>query len=161
MNASVPDVSSVSWTSFSTGVNPGEHGIYGFTELEPENYSLYFPNSRDVKAPPFWEILGKTNRGTSTLSEKYLAKVSSPLRSVIFNLPHTYPASPMNGVLVSGFVAIDLKKAVYPEPVFHTLRSMNYVIDVDAEKAREDKGTFLKEIFECFEIRKKSDFSFL
>jgi predicted AlkP superfamily phosphohydrolase/phosphomutase len=65
MNASVPDVSSVSWTSFSTGVNPGEHGIYGFTELNPENYSLYFPNSRDVKAPPFWEILGKTNRRVS------------------------------------------------------------------------------------------------
>ncbi len=37
MNASIPDVSSVSWTSFSTGVNPGEHGIYGFTELDPEN----------------------------------------------------------------------------------------------------------------------------
>ena len=160
MNASIPDVSSVSWTSFSTGVNPGEHGIYGFTELEPENYSLRFPNSRDVKAPPFWEILGKTSRGTSTLGEKYLPKVSSPFRSVIFNLPHTYPASPINGVLVSGFVAIDLKKAVYPESVLHTLRSMNYVIDVDAEKARGDKGAFLKEIFECFEIRKKAIFHF-
>lgn len=158
MNASIPDVSSVSWTSFSTGVNPGEHGIYGFTELDPENYSLYFPNSRDVKAPPFWEILGKTSRGTSTLSGKYLPKVSSPLRSVIFNLPHTYPASPINGVLVSGFVAIDLKKAVYPEPLFQTLRSMNYMIDVDAEKVREDKGAFLKEIFACFEIRKKAIF---
>lgn len=160
MNASLPDVSSVSWTSFSTGVNPGEHGIYGFTELEPENYSLYFPNSRDVKAPPFWEILGKTSRGTSTLSKKYLGQVSSPLRSVILNLPHTYPASPMNGVLVSGFVAIDLKKAVYPESVFQTLRSMNYIIDVDAEKAREDKGAFLKGIFDCFEIRKKAIFHF-
>ena len=35
MDASIPDVSSTSWTSFMTGVNPGEHGIYGFMELGP------------------------------------------------------------------------------------------------------------------------------
>ena len=54
MNASIPDISSVSWTSFNTGVNPGEHGIYGFTDLKPDSYSLYFPNSKDIKAPTFW-----------------------------------------------------------------------------------------------------------
>lgn len=155
MNASIPDVSSVSWTSFSTGVNPGEHGIYGFTDLHPQDYSLYFPNSRDIKAPPFWEILGKTNRTTSTLSQKYLNKIDHPHRSIIFNLPHTYPASPMNGILVSGFVAIDLKKAIFPESAYTYLRSLNYLIDVDAGKAKEDKRQFLNELFECFEIRKK------
>ena len=35
MDASIPDVSSTSWTSFMTGVNPGEHGIYGFMDLRP------------------------------------------------------------------------------------------------------------------------------
>src|SRR3990170_5709525 len=83
MNASIPDVSSVSWTSFATGVNPGEHGIYGFMDVQPRTYSLSFPNSRDVKAPPFWEILGKTNRKTSTLHERYKEKLEQPLRSVI------------------------------------------------------------------------------
>ena len=66
MNASIPDISSVSWTSFNTGVNPGEHGIYGFTDLKPNSYSLYFPNSKDIKAPTFWENLGKTNQKPST-----------------------------------------------------------------------------------------------
>ena len=70
MNASIPDISSVSWTSFNTGVNPGEHGIYGFTDLKPDSYSLYFPNSKDIKAPTFWEILGKTGHKTSTLFQK-------------------------------------------------------------------------------------------
>jgi len=156
MNASIPDVSSVSWTSFATGVNPGEHGIYGFTDLQPQDYSLYFPNARDVKAPPFWEILGKTNRTTSTLSQKYLKKIGHPHRSIIFNLPHTYPASPMNGILVSGFVAIDLKKATFPESAYTYLHSMNYLIDVNAEKAKEDKRQFLNELLECFEMRKKA-----
>jgi len=160
MNASIPDVSSVSWTSFATGVNPGEHGIYGFTDLQPHSYSIYFPNSRSRRAPTFWEILGKTDDKTSSLSQEYATKIQRPYRSIIFNLPHTYPAYPMNGVIVSGFVAIDLKKAVYPDSALAYLQSIQYQIDVEPEKAREDKATFLKDLFDCFEIRKKSIWHF-
>jgi predicted AlkP superfamily phosphohydrolase/phosphomutase len=156
MNASIPDISSVSWTSFNTGVNPGEHGIYGFTDLKPDTYSLSFPNSRDVKAPPFWEILGKTNRQTSTLCQGYRHKINRPYRSIILNVPHTYPALALKGILISGFVAIDLKKATFPDSVYPYLHSINYLIDVEAEKAKEDKVAFMKSLFECFEIRKKA-----
>jgi predicted AlkP superfamily phosphohydrolase/phosphomutase len=156
MNASIPDISSVSWTSFNTGVNPGEHGIFGFTDLKPDSYSLYFPNSKDIKAPTFWEILGKTNQKFSTLAQTYHKKISHPYRSVIFNIPHTYPALPMNGILVSGFVAIDLKKATFPESAYAYLHSINYLIDVEAEKAKEDKVAFMKSLFECFESRKQA-----
>lgn len=155
-NASIPDISSVSWTSFNTGVNPGEHGIFGFTDLRPQSYSLYFPNSKDVKAPTFWEILAKTNERTSTLFQKYQHKMSHPYRSIVLNVPHTYPASPMNGILVSGFVAIDLKKATFPESAYAYLQSIDYLIDVEAEKAKEDKAAFMKSLFECFDIRKKA-----
>ena len=156
MNASIPDISSVSWTSFNTGVNPGEHGIYGFTDLEPDSYSFRFPNLRDVKAPPFWDILGKTNNKTSTLFQRYQSRIAHPHRAIVFNVPHTYPALPMNGILVSGFVAVDLKKATYPESVYSYLRSIDYLIDVEAEKAREDKRRFMQDLFECFEIRKRA-----
>jgi predicted AlkP superfamily phosphohydrolase/phosphomutase len=156
MNASIPDISSVSWTSFNTGVNPGEHGIYGFTDLKPDSYSLTFPNSKDIKAPTFWEIFGKTNQKTSTLYQNFSNKISRPGRSIIFNVPHTYPALPMNGILVSGFVAIDLKKATFPESAYAYLHSINYLIDVEAEKAKEDKDAFMKSLFECFETRKKA-----
>ena len=156
MNASIPDISSVSWTSFNTGVNPGEHGIYGFTDLKPNSYSLYFPNSKDIKAPTFWEILGKTNQKPSTLFQKSHNKISHSYRSIILNVPHTYPALPMNGILVSGFVAIDLKKATFPESAYAYLHSIDYLIDVEAEKAKEDKVAFMKSLFECFEVRKKA-----
>jgi predicted AlkP superfamily phosphohydrolase/phosphomutase len=161
MNASIPDISSVSWTSFNTGVNPGEHGIYGFTDLKPDTYSLTFPNSKDVKAPPFWEILGKTNHQTSTLFQKYHHKINQPYRSIIFNVPHTYPALPMKGILISGFVAIDLKKAIFPDSVYPYLHSINYLIDVEAGKAKEDKVAFMKSLFDCIEIRKKAISHFL
>jgi predicted AlkP superfamily phosphohydrolase/phosphomutase len=71
-------------------------------------------------------------------------------------MPHTYPAYPMNGILVSGFVAIDLKKATYPDSAFTYLSRMGYLIDVAAEKAKEDKAAFMKSLFECFEVRKKA-----
>jgi predicted AlkP superfamily phosphohydrolase/phosphomutase len=156
MNASIPDISSVSWTSFNTGVNPGEHGIYGFTDVKPGSYSLCFPNSTDIQTPTFWEILGKIGQKTSTLFKKYHHKISDPYRSIILNVPHTYPALPMNGILISGFVAIDLRKATFPESAFPYLHSINYLIDVEAEKAEQDKPAFMKSLFECFEIRKKA-----
>jgi len=71
-------------------------------------------------------------------------------------MPHTYPAYPMNGILVSGFVAIDLKKATYPDSAFTYLSRMGYLIDVAADKAKEDKAAFMKSLFECFEVRKKA-----
>ena len=160
MNASIPDISSVSWTSFNTGVNPGEHGIYGFMDLKPRSYSLYFPNSRDVQTPTFWEILGKIGQKSSTLSQKYRRKISNSYRSIILNVPHTYPALPVNGILISGFVAIDLRKAVFPDSIYPYLHSANYVIDVEAEKAKQDRSAFMKSLFECFEIRKKAIFHF-
>ena len=33
MRSSIPTISSVSWTGFMTGKNPGKHGIYGFTDM--------------------------------------------------------------------------------------------------------------------------------
>ena len=37
MRAALPPVSSVSWSSFMTGTNPGAHGIFGFTETDPNS----------------------------------------------------------------------------------------------------------------------------
>jgi len=157
MNASIPDISSVSWSTFATGVNPAEHGIYGFTALKPHTYSLCFPNSAEVKAPPFWNILGKVGEvKTSTLYERYKNRVKNPYRSIILNIPHTYPAYPVNGILVSGFVAIDLKKAIFPDSIYGYLRSINYLIDVDAQKAHRNKEEFLRDLFSCLATRQKA-----
>jgi len=140
MRASYPDISSVSWTSFMTGANPAEHGIFGFTDLKPNSYDLYFPNSRDIKAPTFWQTLheqGKANR------------------ALILNIPNTYPAFPIDGLLVSGFVAIDFTKAVYPPSYIAPLQSMNYIIDVDLMKVRDDKDGFYQDLVESLAIREK------
>lgn len=141
MRASYPDISSVSWTSFMTGANPAEHGIFGFTDLKSNSYDLYFPNSRDIKAPVFWQTLreqGKANR------------------ALILNIPNTYPAFPLHGLMVSGFVAIDFSKAVYPPSYVAPLQRMGYIIDVDLMKVREDKDAFYQDLVESLAIRERA-----
>ena len=87
-------------------------------------------------------------------SKKYKDKIPRSHYSVILNIPQTYPANPLNGVLVSGFVALDLKKAIYPYVAYQYLDSINYEIDVNAQKAKDKKDVFIKELYDVFKKRK-------
>jgi len=124
MTVSLPEISSVSWSSFMTGANPGTHGIFGFTDLRPQSYELRFPSFRDLRAPTFWDRLGAAGK-----------------RCIIINQPATYPAREIAGVLVSGFVALDLRKAVYPPGYVPRLERMGYRIDVDCSSPDALLGT--------------------
>ena len=134
MESSIPDISCVAWSSIITGKNPGQHGIYGFMDLLPNTYLPYFPNFANLRETPFW------NRQNST-------------RSVIMNVPSTYPAGPLNGVLISGFVAPDLEKAVWPSSLIPGLKMNGYRIDVDSDKAHESMELFIEDLNKTLETR--------
>ncbi|RLI97795.1 MAG: hypothetical protein DRO99_02410 [Candidatus Aenigmatarchaeota archaeon] len=136
MESSIPEISSVSWSSIITGKNPGEHGIFGFTDMIPGSYTLSFPNFNNLRAKPFWH----ENQG----------------RHVIVNVPSTYPAKELNGFLVSGFVSLDLEKAVYPESYVPKLKEMDYRIDVDAAKGHKSKQLLLDELSKVHGIRMRA-----
>ena len=144
MTASIPEVSSTSWSTFMTGVNPGKHGIYGFMELQKDSYKWYFPNSADIKSETLWDIAGKNNK-----------------KSIVLNLPSTYPARKLNGILTAGFVALDLKKATYPESAYEYLKSIDYRMDVDTQKAKESSSALSEDIDRAFAIRRKAILHFL
>jgi predicted AlkP superfamily phosphohydrolase/phosphomutase len=129
MKASLPEISSVSWSSFMTGVNPGKHGIYGFLHLKPGTYDITFPSFRDLKAPTLWDRLGESKK-----------------RSVVLNQPSTYPARPIPGILISGFVAIEMEKAVYPASLLPKLNELGYRIDIDTNRARTDKDFLFRDL---------------
>ncbi|MHA2185478.1 MAG: alkaline phosphatase family protein, partial [Promethearchaeota archaeon] len=111
LKSSIPHISSVSWSSIITGDNPGEHGIYGFTEIIEGTYSLRYPNFNALRSKPFW---------LNNLEKK----------QIILNVPSTYPARELNGIHVAGFVALNLKKAVYPNDILPILTNLDYQIDV-------------------------------
>jgi len=133
MDSTLPEVSSVAWSSFMTGKNPAEHGIFGFMELDKKTYEFIFPNFLSIKAPTFWEELG--------------------VPAVACNIPQTYPARPMNGVLISGFVALDMVKAVYPKRVYDILHGMGYQLDVKSQLAAKDPEEFFQNLFAVFHKR--------
>jgi len=126
MNSTIPEVSSVAWSSMITGTNPGRHGIFGFMDLQPGSYKMKFPNFTDLKAPPFWEQWQE--------------------KSVIVNVPSTYPVRPMNGVHISGFVSLDFDKSVYPASLVPQLKSMDYRLDANSELAHSNMDLFLQDV---------------
>ncbi len=129
MKASLPEISAVSWSNFMTGTNSGEHGIFGFTDFKPGSYEIRFPNFLDLKTATLWEKLGEKGR-----------------RAIIVNQPSTYPARKLNGVLVSGFVALDLARAVYPPAFKPALDQIGYQIDIDSMKVRENPTILWEEL---------------
>ncbi|MFX1348606.1 MAG: alkaline phosphatase family protein [Promethearchaeota archaeon] len=138
MKSSIPHISSVSWSSIITGKNPGEHGIFGFTELIKGTYSLSYPNFNTLKSKAFWHLESKK-------------------KHIIINVPATYPAKNLNGIHIAGFVALDLDKAVYPKTCIPSLKQLNYVIDIDSNLAhKQSKDILFDELMRVLEIRKKT-----
>jgi predicted AlkP superfamily phosphohydrolase/phosphomutase len=129
MKVTLPEISAVSWPSFMTGVNPGTHGIFGFLDPKPGSYDVRFPNFKDLKAPTFWEKMGERKK-----------------TSIVINQPSTYPAREIPGILVSGFVALSLKKSVYPARVLGDLEGIDYEIDIDTRRAREDHDYLIRDL---------------
>lgn len=126
MYSSVPEISSVAWSSIITAVNPAQHGIFGFIDLHPDSYNMRFPNFNDLKAQPFWN--------------------ASDSKSVIINVPSTYPVKEIDGVHISGFVSIDFEKSVYPKSLIPQLRDLDYRLDVDSQKAHDSIALFLEDL---------------
>jgi len=134
METTLPPVSSVAWTSFMTGTGPGRHGIFGFTDLHDDSISLRFPSFDDIRSQTIWQALPQA-------------------RSLVINLPFTYPARPLNGVLISGFVAPVFEKSVYPASLIPWLKSRGYKTDVDSVKGRTDRRGLIRELFDTLNVR--------
>ncbi len=117
--APFPDLSPVVWTTIFSGKDPGDHGIFGFTILDPASYTLRYTSSLDVRVPRLWEIATR-----------------DMLRSIVINVPLTYPATPINGLMTAGFVCPDLEKGTYPREFYVLLKEMGYLPEIDIEEAK-------------------------
>lgn len=144
LNSVIPTVSSVAWTSFMTGKNPGKHGIYGFVDRELNTYNTFIPTTRNIRGETLWEVLSRHGK-----------------RVVVMNVPISYPPRPVNGILVGCFLTPTLEKGVYPPSIVPTLQRLGYRIDVDAWIARKSLDEFLKELKTVLERRAEVTLHFL
>lgn len=134
MASSIPEISSVAWSTLITGANPGEHGIFGFMDLAPNTYRMTFPNFASNHAEAFWQ---RNREG----------------QSVILNVPATYPAAAIDGALVAGFVAPNLSKATQPKSLVPYLEDIGYRVDVDYSRAAESIPYFLSDLNRTLDAR--------
>lgn len=108
--ASVPNMNTApAWTTFMTGKNPGKHGIYWFAEQnEGDARSVRFMTAADRTAPSIWRLLSDAGH-----------------KLVVVNVPLTYPAEEVNGVLVAGFDAPSTASRgfTYPSEVIQEIES--------------------------------------
>jgi predicted AlkP superfamily phosphohydrolase/phosphomutase len=139
MRSSLPSVSGSAWMSVFTGRDPGGHGIFGFMDCKPDSHDFYFPSFDHVRAPALWDLLARVGK-----------------RSVVLNVPGTYPARAMHGSLVAGFVAPQLERAVYPPSLLARLQALGYRVDLDTRAAREAFERLEEDLFTTFAKRKEA-----
>jgi predicted AlkP superfamily phosphohydrolase/phosphomutase len=86
LTSTVPPYTPPGWTSIFTGVNPGKHGIFGFTLGNVQQNKGLVRLDR-VTAPAIWN-----------------AANAQGARVGLFNIPMTYPAPAVDGFAVSGML---------------------------------------------------------
>jgi predicted AlkP superfamily phosphohydrolase/phosphomutase len=136
MDTTLPNVSSVAWASFMTGQNPGKHNIYGFVDRRPGELKIFIPTARNLRSAALWETLSEAGK-----------------RVFAMNVPVTYPPRQVNGIVVGCFLSPSAEKAAPTPEVAAALKRLNYCVDADPWKARQDKDGFLSHLDEVFERR--------
>ncbi len=133
----VPPESSACWPALTTGVNPGETGVYGFQDREVGSYETYVPMGRDVQATRLWTRAKKAGR-----------------EATVMNVPVTFPPDRDIQRMVSGFLSPGVEKAAYPDELRETLESLNYKIDVNAKLGHnDDKTDFIEDAHRTIDAR--------
>jgi predicted AlkP superfamily phosphohydrolase/phosphomutase len=106
INTTYPAQTPVAWATFSTGTNPGKHGVFDFIRRDPKTYlpdlSLNRYEQKNAFLPPkvinlrngvpVWELL--SNAG---------------IPSCVLRCPCTYPPDKIRGRMLSGMGVPDLR----------------------------------------------------
>jgi predicted AlkP superfamily phosphohydrolase/phosphomutase len=82
--SSIPPVTAAAWTCFSTGKNPGKHGLVDFIYFPDHGYRVTIANSTTRHAATIWNLLSERQ-----------------LRVGVVSVPMTYPPEEVNGVMVT------------------------------------------------------------
>lgn len=99
LESTLPPSSAPAWTSIVTGVEPNKHGIYDFFYFDGK---IKLISSLHRRVPAIWNLLDSIGR-----------------KSIVVNVPVTFPPEKINGVMVSGLL---------------TPPKANFVLPIEAKK---------------------------
>ncbi len=134
LESTIPSITCPAWASMVTSQNPGRLGIYGFRNRTRYDYGeMRFIDSSWVRKQSVWDVLAKWGR-----------------RSILLGIPPTYPPKPVNGLLVSCFLAGDTSTTyTFPSGFKQEVENLSggYILDVKDFRTGE-KGAVLDTIYQ-------------
>lgn len=139
ISAELPELSPVNWTSLFTASSPGEHGVFGFTHMDPQSYELQFTDFTHVHGATIFERLADKGLFTKAV-----------------NMPNLAPVRPMRAMLVAGFPAQDLQASVHPPALAGILADHDYTIEADTVRGATDPGFLLGDLHRSLACREKA-----
>lgn len=120
LKSTTPPGTGVAWASFSTGNFPGKTNIFDFTIVPDNSWDIKVVNKNILKTKTLWTYLTENNK-----------------KSIIINIPITYPPEKVNGVMISGIDAPSLlSNYTYPPNIKNKLKEFNYEIEVSGLKEK-------------------------
>ena len=88
LRTTLPPISSSSWSSFVTGVNPGKHGLVDFVYPGTDSYKVTMINATSRRTRAVWNWLNDAG-----------------LKVGLLGIPTTYPPEPVDGFMIGGFLS--------------------------------------------------------
>jgi predicted AlkP superfamily phosphohydrolase/phosphomutase len=135
-----PPITVPAWSCMTSGLDPGELGIYGFRNRTAYDYSsLAVADARAVTADRVWNILGRAGKHVTLLG-----------------VPQTFPPAEVNGELVSCFLTPDPRRDcfTYPAALQAEIEALVGPYRVDVRNFRsDDRDRILAEVYEMTEQR--------
>lgn len=118
LHSTIPPVSAPAWATFLTGVDPGRHGLYAFVVERGVRGRMHLADVTDIRGPKLWDLCA-----------------SQGARPVVANVPVTWPAPAVDGVIVTGMLTPETPDTVFTHPpgLSQRIRAAlpGYRIDVD------------------------------
>lgn len=132
LKSTIPPTTFPAWTSLMSGFNPGKTGVYEFYKLKEKRKII---NSNFIETPRMWDIFSQNN-----------------MECIVIGVPVTYPAYPINGIMITGFLTPQRDKyCVYPEEMLEILPE-NYKFFINYFKYKNE-NVFLKDLYSSLKIK--------
>ena len=130
LTSTIPPYTPPGWTSIFTGVNPGKHGIFGFTLGNVQRDDGLVRLDR-VKSPAIWNAV---NAQSELIG--------------LFNVPMTFPPPVVDGFAVSGMLTPEgggktPETFTYPQSLAQTIADKigDYEIDIEVNYDQDWRST--------------------
>ncbi len=135
----IPPITVPAWSCMMSSRTPGDLGVYGFRNRSDHSYdALFVANGSAITEPRLWDILTRHGK-----------------RSIVIGVPGTYPVRPLNGAMVSCFLAPSTRQQYTFPPLLRREVEQtvgDYLFDCP-EFRTDDKDYLLRQVYEMTDKR--------